>query len=220
MLKLHHFLTIISFLIAISLFGQNFMEKGSFEGLEFRNNKNQIKNGFAQLKLLEDYSWLPYSPIDIKVYFENGESKYAAININKEEYVQAQLCCFPSKGLEYEVTLNARLNKFSKNGISYITVYFLAEPFDENKELKALRALILTFDPHLNDWQEISSTFVSEGEERYILIGKTMDFQADVLVDINRNGFENDIIIDLQSIAVRLYSGQKDNQKASEKVEF
>ena len=99
MLKLHHFISIISIFLANSLIGQNFVENGSFEGLEFRNERNQIKNGFTQLKLLEDYTWLPFSPQDIKVYFENGESKYAAININKKEYVQTQLCCFPSSGL-------------------------------------------------------------------------------------------------------------------------
>ncbi len=206
--------------MAISLFSQNFVENGSFEGLKFRNEINQVENGFTQLKLLEDYSWLPFSPEGIKVYFENSESKYAAINISKKEFVQSQLCCFPSSGIEYQVTVTTRLNQFSKNGISYITVYFLARPYEKDKEIEALRELILTFDPTIDDWQEISSTFTSSGEERYILIGNTSRIEGDILMDINKDGFEEDIILDLQSIAVRLYSGQKENQKVPKKVEF
>lgn len=220
MLKLHHYFTIISFLLTNMLIGQNFVENGSFEGLKFRNEKNHVENGFAQLKLLKNYSWLEYSPENVKVYFESGESKYAAINISQSEYVQTQLCCFPSNGSEYEVVVNTRLNQYSKNGISYLTVYFLAKPYVPDKDFKALRELILTFDPHLNEWQEISSTFISEGVERYIMIGNSTEFQGDILVDINNDGFEDDIVLDLQSIAVRLVSGQKENNTKPEKVEF
>ncbi len=220
MLKLHHFITIISFLTSFTLFGQNFVENGSFEGMKFRNEINQVENGFAQLKLLEDFSWLPFSPEDVKVYFEKGESKYAAINISRNEYVQTQFCCFPTKGLEYEVKVTTRLNEFSKNGISYIRAYLLTKPYEPGKELDVLQELTLTFDSQTNDWKEISSTFISKGEERYILIGSKDDTKADILVDINNEGFQDDIVLDLQSIAVRLYSGQKENIKGAKKVEF
>jgi hypothetical protein len=113
-----------------------------------------------------------------------------------------------------------RLSQFSKNGISYLTVYLLSKPFKKGDKIDPLQALVLTFDPKMDDWQVISSRFNAEGDERYILIGNTESFEADILIDINKDGFQVDIVLDLQNVALRLYSGEKEKKNKIDKVEF
>ena len=220
LLKTPHFLIIILFFFSMQLIGQNFVVDGDFEDLEFRNNINKVENGFAQLKLLDNYSWLKYSPADVKIYFEEGKSKFAAIDLDQKEYIQTQLCCFPTKDLFYEVNISTRLNRFSKNGISYIKVYLLSKAYEGEIEGVIKQKLLFIFDPEKDDWQELKASFKSSGDERYILIGVIEDFEGDILTAINAEGYQDEIVIDIQKVALQLSANQQSEQKASEKVEF
>ena len=214
------FLLFISFFLVFNLIGQNFFPDGDFENLYFRNKKNEIQNGFAQLKLLDNDTWLRYSPENIKVYFEDGHSKYATINIDQQQYIQAQLCCFPTKGEFYTLSIRSTINHSSKNGIAFIKAYILAKPIKEGEEASVLHEVILYYKSNKNEWELISNDFESTGAERYILFGFIGDHNALLIENVNSEGYEDEILIDIQSVSLHLSSIQQGIIKASEKVEF
>lgn len=196
------------------------MSDGDFEKLYFRNKTNEIQNGFAQLKLLDNYSWLKYSPENIKVYFQDGLSKYATINLDQHEYIQTQLCCFPTKGDFYSVSINSRLNHSSKNALSFIKAYLLSKPYTGEGEVYVLHEIYLYFKSNSGQWELISNDFESTGDERYILFGFIEDYNTFIIENTNPEGYENEILIDIQSLSLQLSNVHQGIQKASEKVEF
>lgn len=214
------FLLFIFIFFVFNVFGQNFLSDGDFEKLYFRNKTNEIQNGFAQLKLLNNYSWLKYSPENIKVYFEDGHSRYATINLDQHEYIQTELCCFPTKGDFYSVSVNSRLNHSSKNGLTFIKAYLLSKPYTGEGIDNLLHEIYLYFRLNSDQWELISNDFESTGEERYILFGFIEEYNAFIIEGKNPEAYEDEILIDIQSLSLQLSDVHQGIQKASEKVEF
>ena len=220
MFKKHHFSLFIFVFFISELFAQNFIIHGDFKNMHFRNELNLVENGFAQLKLLDNDSWLSYSTKDLKVFFEDGESQYLSVDLSENEFIQTELCCYPTKGKIYKLKVKSRLSKFSKNGLAYLKAYFLSKPYSGVEDASLINELILTYNGSLDDWQILSANFTAIGEERYLLIGFMDDIEGEIILDLNPDGFEEGIIIDLESLSLQISSDQQAIQKASEKVEF
>lgn len=220
MLKSQYIYIFTFLFFSLGVFGQNFVVDGDFKKLSFRSSLSEVENGFAQLKLLDNYSWLKYSSSELKIYFENGESQFASINVSDKQFAQTQLCCYPQKDLEYDISLTSKLSPYSKYGLAYIQVYFLSEPYLDGTDLSTQQVIILTIDKSKEDWQELKGRFLSSGKERYILIGVIGEYKNDIFLQESALAYDEDVIFDLLKVSLHLAKGQQDDQKASDKVEF